>query len=238
MRNIRIPFLIGTFASGLFVAPYMQQASGGGAAVALWLTAAPVLLAWVRSRQGWRFFGVVVVLSLLAYLFEFSSIASGFPYGPFAYGEGLGGKIADLVPWLVPVAWVPQVLSATVLVRATVRDVRLHALAVAVALTLFDLVLDPPAATGLGFWRWPYGGFWYGIPLSNFLGWLLTGYLAGVLVQLAPRNVPRYGMLTLELATVFWLAVALTFGFWLTLVPGALLLLWLWWANARACNPR
>lgn len=233
MRQFRIPLLVGTFASGLLVMPFMQAGGGGGAAVALWLTALPALVAWFRSQEKGRAFLVVGALSCLAYLFEASSIATGFPYGPFTYGTGLGGLLADVVPWLVPVAWVPQVLAAAALVRITVRDLRLQAIMVALALTLFDFVLDPPAATLLGFWNWPEGGFWYGVPWSNFLGWMLTGYVAGVLSSLAARPVPRYGMLTLECATVFWLAVAIRAEFWLTLVPGVLLLIWLSWANAR-----
>lgn len=229
---------MGTFVSGLLVAPFMASGTGAGATIALWLTALPALIAWCMSQNRVRAVVVVGLLSILAYLFEASSITTGFPYGPFAYGNGLGALFAGIVPWLVPVAWVPQVLAATALVRQTIRNPHLQALAVAASLTLFDFVLDPPAATLLGFWVWPEGGFWYGVPLSNFLGWILTGYVAGVIVQLAPRNIPLFALLTLECATLFWLAIALNAGYWLTLAPGILLLLWIWCANARTGNPR
>ena len=45
------------------------------------------------------------------------------------------------------------------------------------ALTAWDVFLDPRMARE-GYWSWPGGGRYEGIPASNFLGWFLTG--AGV----------------------------------------------------------
>ena len=45
------------------------------------------------------------------------------------------------------------------------------------ALTAWDVFLDPRMARE-GYWSWPGGGRYEGIPASNFLGWLVTG--AGV----------------------------------------------------------
>ncbi|MBD3171894.1 carotenoid biosynthesis protein, partial [Candidatus Bathyarchaeota archaeon] len=39
-----------------------------------------------------------------------------------------------------------------------------------------DLVIDP-AAVHIGFWKYSSGGVYYGVPFSNFIGWLLTGFL-------------------------------------------------------------
>ena len=47
----------------------------------------------------------------------------------------------------------------------------------AYALTAWDVFLDPRMARE-GYWSWPGGGRYEGIPVSNFLGWLVTG--AGV----------------------------------------------------------
>jgi putative membrane protein len=44
----------------------------------------------------------------------------------------------------------------------------------AVALTAWDLFLDPQMV-GEGYWGWARRGRYRGIPLTNFLGWLLTG---------------------------------------------------------------
>jgi putative membrane protein len=42
------------------------------------------------------------------------------------------------------------------------------------ALTAWDVFLDPRMARE-GYWSWPGGGRYEGIPASNFLGWFVTG---------------------------------------------------------------
>jgi putative membrane protein len=60
----------------------------------------------------------------------------------------------------------------------------------AVALTAWDLFLDPQMAAE-GFWRWPGGGRYRGIPLTNFAGWLLSSVaVMAVLESLLPPSDP------------------------------------------------
>ena len=49
-----------------------------------------------------------------------------------------------------------------------------RALAGSAALTAWDLFLDPQMV-GEGYWRWTRPGAYRGIPMSNFLGWFVTG---------------------------------------------------------------
>ena len=42
------------------------------------------------------------------------------------------------------------------------------------ALTAWDVFLDPRMARE-GYWSWPGGGRYEGVPASNFLGWFATG---------------------------------------------------------------
>ena len=42
------------------------------------------------------------------------------------------------------------------------------------ALAAWDVFLDPRMARD-GYWTWPGGGRYEGVPASNFLGWWLTG---------------------------------------------------------------
>ncbi len=41
----------------------------------------------------------------------------------------------------------------------------------------WDLVIDPPSATIAKAWIWHEGGALFGVPPSNFFGWLLTSWL-------------------------------------------------------------
>jgi putative membrane protein len=93
-----------------------------------------------------------------------------------------------------------------------------------VLLALIDGVLDPGAAS-LGFWVWPAGGPYYGIPISNYLGWLLSGALATALLLALGRKrwgraEPPAGMLdSAVIAVAFWVGVAVFSGL---LFPAAL----------------
>lgn len=53
----------------------------------------------------------------------------------------------------------------------------------AVTLVIFDLVLDP-GAVKIGFWRYEGGGVFYGVPVSNFVGWLFSGAIAGMMLEI------------------------------------------------------
>jgi putative membrane protein len=44
-------------------------------------------------------------------------------------------------------------------------------------MTQWDLVMDPPESTISKAWIWHDGGAHFGVPLSNYLGWLLTSWL-------------------------------------------------------------
>jgi uncharacterized membrane protein len=44
-------------------------------------------------------------------------------------------------------------------------------------MTQWDLVMDPPSATIARAWIWHDGGADFGVPLSNYFGWLFTSWL-------------------------------------------------------------
>ena len=74
---------------------------------------------------------------------------------------------------MVPLAWAAMGLPGYA-VGATVARSRAGRIAVgAVALTAWDLFLDPQMIRN-GFWRWAHPGPYQGVPLSNFAGWLLV----------------------------------------------------------------
>src|SRR5581483_6192603 len=47
----------------------------------------------------------------------------------------------------------------------------------AFVMTQWDLVMDPPESTISKAWIWHDGGAHFGVPLSNYFGWLLTSWL-------------------------------------------------------------
>lgn len=218
--------------------------AGAGSFVSTLLISLPSFVAL------WRFLGpggaAVSLLSLSAfgYAIETLGVTTGFPYGPFFYGDSLGPKLAGLVPYLLPLSWAPLVLGA---VAATAPrgggGPALHVVLAAVLLTLVDGVLDPGAAA-LGFWVWPEGGVYYGVPLSNYFGWLLSSSLAAALLLALGRGrwgreAPPPGMLdSLLVAVAFWVGVAVFSGLPVPALLGAALFVVLLRRRARLAAAR
>ncbi|MEL7083585.1 MAG: carotenoid biosynthesis protein [Cyanobacteria bacterium P01_A01_bin.3] len=135
-------------------------------------------IGWTRTLL---FFIVAVGLSLSA---ELLGTSTGFPFGDYAYLNGLGYKIAGLVPFTIPLSWFyigfsSYLLALTVLRQSRHWLMRMEAIALgSMMLTAWDFVLDPAMTQLLvPFWEWLTPGNFFGVPLQNFGGWLLTGCL-------------------------------------------------------------
>jgi bisanhydrobacterioruberin hydratase len=198
-----------------------------GSYVSTFLIALPSAVALFGYLGPRRALSSLLALSVFAYAIESLGVATGFPYGRFFYGEALGPTVAGLVPFLLPVSYVPLVLGAVAAAWGGPR--LLHVAFSALILVWMDTVLDP-GATSLGFWVWPGGGAYYGVPASNFAGWLLSGALAAALLLTAGRwsEPPRPGLLdSAAISTAFWTAVAAFSGIVLPVLLGIALLVFL-----------
>ncbi|MBX0284951.1 carotenoid biosynthesis protein [Halomicroarcula sp. F28] len=128
----------------------------------------------------------LVALTAYSYGIELVGVRTGWPYGEFTYGVDLGPMLFGEVPLGLPVFFFPLVLNAYLLVlllfgeQAESTPVRL--LATLATVILVDLVLDP-GAVAIGFWAYENQAF-YGVPWSNYLGWLLSGAVAVLLFDL------------------------------------------------------
>lgn len=131
----------------------------------------------------------VVLLGLVGYTYaiEMVGVATDIPYGAFEYGIDLGPMVAG-VPLALPLFFIPLVVNAyllTVLVAPRLTTAWWARVPIAAAAVIaIDLVLDP-AAVAIGFWAFDAGGAYYGVPLSNYLGWVLSGTVAVVAIDLA-----------------------------------------------------
>jgi putative membrane protein len=109
-------------------------------------------------------------------LVERVGTATGLPFGRYHYTSALRPQVGG-VPVIVPLAWFAMAVPAREVAvsllggRATVPT---RAALGSVALAAWDLFLDPQMV-GEGYWRWAAAGAYRGIPLSNYLGWLVTG---------------------------------------------------------------
>lgn len=183
-------------------------------ALAILLFSAPVVSGAIAWLGRWRGIVLLAGLGVYALLVESVAVATGVPYGRFGYSNVLGPPLFGLAPPTVLLAWTPLILGCVAVTRRV-----WHAVLLLVAV---DLVLDP-AAVRLGFWAWDAPGVYYGVPLVNFLGWVLTGCIAVLALRRLPRPVPPILARNLWLVLVFWSAVNAWTGQWLPALIGLVL---------------
>ncbi|WP_035922898.1 bisanhydrobacterioruberin hydratase CruF [Frankia sp. QA3] len=118
--------------------------------------------------------GFVVVAVGGGLAVETLGVHTGVPFGRYVYAGSLGPRLFGVAA-VVPLAWAMMAYPAYVLVRRHRRAPVRAAVLGGLVLATWDLFLDPQMVTA-GHWRWLGGGpALNGIPLTNFLGWLLVG---------------------------------------------------------------
>ncbi|MFN3597547.1 MAG: bisanhydrobacterioruberin hydratase CruF [Rubricoccaceae bacterium] len=139
-----------------------------------------VMLAVVALALYWRELGPARSLAFLAIGSvvgagaELLGTTTGFPFGPYSYGEFLGAKIAGHVPWLIPISWYAISVVSLDLARRMHLGRLGRILMTAVFMVLWDVALDPAMNHAFPFWKYDVGGVFFGMPLVNWFGWFLT----------------------------------------------------------------
>jgi putative membrane protein len=161
---------------------------------------------------GWRhtllFFGITVAVS---WSYEHVGVETGLIYGAYHYTDALGLKLGH-VPIIIPIAWFMMIYPSYIIAnliaggrqkiimirgnkgnnnnnssnnRTTLQQILWLSFLSAVVMTAWDLVVDPylsgPTERA---WIWEEGGQYFGVPLHNFGGWLLTTFTIYFLFQL------------------------------------------------------
>ncbi|HEU4423345.1 MAG TPA: carotenoid biosynthesis protein [Pilimelia sp.] len=125
--------------------------------------------------RGPRTAGVLVAVTTGGGLaVEVAGVATGLPFGEYAYSGALGPRVAG-VPLVIPLAWTwlawPAWLAAVRLVATPAARVVLAG----VGLAAWDLFLDPQMVAA-GYWTWedpdPALPGVPQVPVGNYLGWL------------------------------------------------------------------
>lgn len=177
----------------------------------------------------------------VAFVAEYSSTRTGVPFGLYHYTEATRGQ--ELFLANVPVM---DSLSFTFLAYASFSLARLllHrsrgasvVLLSGALMMLLDVVIDPLAVRGdrwfLGrIFYYPEGGAYFGVPLSNFVGWAVVGWAIvggfSLLFRLVEGARPLlgsglyYGVLAFNLAVAGWIGEPLLLAIGL-LLHGTLL---------------
>jgi uncharacterized membrane protein len=137
---------------------------------------------------GWKNAVVLLAICLVVtFTMENIGVATGFPFGHYHFEVGSDLIHVGAIPIIVGPLWFGMgyfawVVAGTLLGGAHRRlmgKIGLIALPVVAAfvMTQWDAVMDPPEATISKAWIWHDGGAHFGVPISNYLGWLLTSWL-------------------------------------------------------------
>jgi putative membrane protein len=121
---------------------------------------------------------------------ETVGVHTGFPFGDYRYTGTLGAEVLG-VPALVPLAWIMMCWPALLVGRALAgRRAWLVVPLGAWALASWDVFLDPQMVDA-GHWVWadpvPALPGVTGVPLTNYVGWLLV---AALMIAVLHRHTP------------------------------------------------
>lgn len=214
-------FAVQVFQFGISYAGSLHIVLGAAAVLLFGLTI-------IGVRKTLIFFVVATTIPLGM---ELLGTSTGFPFGPYAYTGFLGFKIAGLVPYSIPLSWfymgfTSYILASSIAARWGQRHQTAWSLILGVYfLTVWDLSLDPAMASQslpIHFWIWQRGGAYYGMPISNLVGWSLTGLIYIGLSRLLWREEldTRRGAQWLPFGiyvanTLFAIALNLSAGLWI-----------------------
>ena len=172
-----------------------------GAGVAL-LHSAP------RFGRG-RALALFAAASGVALLSELGGTNLGLPFGPYRYTEMLGYRIAGDVPYAIPISWYYMLycclaFAARLLAADDSNTTKWRwALVAGLFLTAWDVAMEVQmtnVAPAHWVWElerlptwvpgWIGAPFFYGMPLSNWVGWLVTGVVvARLMLAIVPPSV-------------------------------------------------
>ncbi|MFZ5819350.1 MAG: carotenoid biosynthesis protein [Chloroflexota bacterium] len=174
---------------------------------------AVAVLAVLAGAWGWkRTASLLALVAVSAYLAELLGSQTGFPFGKYHYTGVLQPQLAG-VPLLIPLAWLmmlPPSWAVARLIAGEQSPLSSFIILSAFAFTAWDLFLDPQMAAW-GFWVWESPGQYFGIPLVNYLGWLLVSAIITALAR--PRDLPLAPLAAVY--TITWLLQTIGQGlFW------------------------
>ncbi len=171
----------------------------------------------VGARRALALFSIGSLVSLGS---ELLGTSTGFPFGDYTYTSLLGYRILGLVPFPIPISWFYMLygclaICGRLLTASDDTRAKWHwSLIAGLVLVAWDVSMDP-AMVKTSHWIWGSGqvfhdlGFpgwlvafftrdvFYGMPLSNWLGWYLTGVvIARLMLAVVPPSAFAAGVST------------------------------------------
>ena len=165
--------------AGMIATPLLPSRGRGRRILSSVVVGAMFVTTTANAARRWgvgRAAGAASLTAVSTALVERIGTRTGFPFGRYAYTDALRPQVAH-VPVIVPLAWFAMGLPSREAAHAALgsRSSATGRVALgSLAMTAWDLFLDPQMV-GEGYWRWARRGAYRGIPITNYLGWFVTG---------------------------------------------------------------
>mgnify|MGYP002038816535 FL=1 len=120
----------------------------------------------------------IVLIFLTGIFVEFLGVNYGLLFGDYTYGKNLGPKLFG-VPFLIGMNWVIlTVISGSISNYISKGSKILSIVLGSILMLAIDFFIEPVAPM-LDFWEFKNSI----VPLSNYTGWLITGFFTQLLYQ-------------------------------------------------------
>ena len=180
----------------------MPEFPGGVGAKTFFMLFFSLFHAWYRI--GWRrtlvFFAITAAVS---WGYEHVGVETGLIYGNYHYTDYLGQKIGH-VPIIIPLAWFMMIYPSYIIAnlifskkpfmqKTTISKILLLSLLSAAVMTAWDTVIDPYlSGPTVEAWIWEDGGPYFGIPIHNYLGWMITTFTIYVIYRIFENKTKEF----------------------------------------------
>ena len=157
---------------------------------------------------------------VISNLFENTSVLYGFPFGPFHHSEITGPRLFN-IPWLATptymalgyVSWmVTQVLLSRLGRSQWKEQIFTAPLIAAFVFSTWDLCNDAVFHTVNKAFFYHNPGPWFGVPLSNFLGWLFTTFIFYSIFSFYLSRRPARATTVPTLPKAYWLQAVMLYA--------------------------
>ncbi len=178
---------IGLFIAQTFLSFRLPMNQGVYEAILVCLALASTLVSLSGQLPAQNVLLATAIIALIGGGIHALGGFTGIPFGPMNYTHENGPVMFRALPWFMPLLWVIVLLNARGVARLILRPWRklrvygFWLIGISALLTLiFVLGLEPFATRFRHYWIWSPTKLpvdWYGAPLSDFLGWVVTALL-------------------------------------------------------------
>ncbi len=155
---------------------------------------------------------LLTLSTIIGLTMEFLGVLYGFPFGKYSYSRRVKPMILGLVPLNVPLFWFVITYSSASITNIVLKPKKrarwkaLASLLDGLCATSWDLIMDPVQVNIMHSWTWEAGGSFYGVPATNFLGWIMVVWLITFIFRMVYHGRWRHTDVPLLIYLQLWFA--------------------------------